>query len=140
MFRQAMASPVVRLEVLPMCNKLQYEKSLISQIFSGFDSAHTIVPKPKSPFVLRKADVKAFDPTPFSSSSRTPPPREEPAVRCSPIVVERREQTPPPPVSASPTPRSRSVSPASTVNPALIALANANKKIGRKMINLKKGA
>ncbi|XP_053085975.1 par-3 family cell polarity regulator beta a isoform X2 [Pangasianodon hypophthalmus] len=140
MFRQAMLSPVVRLEVLPMSNKLQYEKSLISQIFSNFDSAHTVVPKPKSPFMLRKADVKFSDPAPSSSpSSLTPPPREEPTMRRSPIFVERREQTPPPPVSASPTPRSRSESPASTVNPALIALTNANKKGGRKLINLRKG-
>ncbi|XP_060754477.1 par-3 family cell polarity regulator beta a isoform X2 [Neoarius graeffei] len=139
MFRQAMASSLVRLEVLPVSNKLQYEKSLISQIFSGFDSAHTAVPKPKSPLMLRKVEVKPSDPAPSSASSWTPPPKEEPAVRRSPIVVERREQTPPPPVSASPTPRSRSESPASTVNPAFIALANANKKSGRKMINLTKG-
>lgn len=139
MFRQAMASSLVRLEVLPVSSKLQYEKSLISQIFSGFDSAHTAVPKPKSPFMLRKVEVKPSDPAPSSASSWTPPPKEEPAVRRSPIVVERREQTPPPPVSASPTPRSRSESPASTVNPAFIALANANKKSGRKMINLTKG-
>ncbi|KAK3510696.1 hypothetical protein QTP70_013702, partial [Hemibagrus guttatus] len=58
MFRQAMSSPVVRLEVLPVSNKLLYEKSLISQIFSGVDAAHTFAPKPKSPFLLRKGDFK----------------------------------------------------------------------------------
>ncbi|XP_017312395.1 par-3 family cell polarity regulator beta a isoform X1 [Ictalurus punctatus] len=141
MFRQAMSSPVVRLEVLPVSNKLQFEKSLISQIFNSLDSAQAVGPKPKSPFLLRKADATPSDPAPSTSSfsSLTPPPREEPVMRRSPVVVERREQTPPPPVSASPTPRSRSESPASTVNPALIALATANKKGGRKMINLTKG-
>ncbi|KAF4074938.1 hypothetical protein AMELA_G00228920 [Ameiurus melas] len=141
MFRQAMLSPVVRLEVLPVSNKLQFEKSLISQIFNSLDSTQAVGPKPKSPVLLRKADAKPSAPAPPTSSfsSLTPPLREEPVMRRSPVVVERREQTPPPPVSASPTPRSRSESPASTVNPAFIALANANKKGGRKMINLTKG-
>ncbi|XP_058236250.1 par-3 family cell polarity regulator beta a isoform X2 [Hemibagrus wyckioides] len=140
MFRQAMSSPVVRLEVLPVSNKLLYEKSLISQIFSGIDSTHSFTPKLKSPFLLREGDVKPADHAPSSStSSLTPPPREESAMRRSPVVVERREQTPPPPATASPTPRSGSGSPASIVNPALTALANANKKAGKKMINLTKG-
>ncbi|GAA6074061.1 par-3 family cell polarity regulator beta a isoform X1, partial [Tachysurus ichikawai] len=138
MFRQGMSSPVVKLEVLPVSNKLQYEKSLISQIFSSSDAAHTFTPKPKSPFLLRNADVKPTDPAPFSSSL-TPPTREEPAVRRSPVIVERREQTPSPSISASPTPRSGSESPASTVNPAHMALANANKKAGRRIVNLTKG-
>ncbi|XP_060716097.1 par-3 family cell polarity regulator beta a isoform X1 [Tachysurus vachellii] len=139
MFRQGMSSPLVKLEVLPVSNKLQYEKSLISQIFSSSDASHTFTPKPKSPFLLRKADVKPTDPAQFSSSL-TPPTREEPAVRRSPVVVERREQTPSPSISASPTPRSGSESPASTVNPAHIALANANKKAGRRIVNLTKGS
>ncbi|KAM9455051.1 par-3 family cell polarity regulator beta a isoform 2-T3 [Clarias gariepinus] len=135
MFRQAMSSPVVRLEVLPVANKLQYEKSLISQLFSGIDPAHSAVPKPKSPFALRKADVRPSDPAP----PVTPPLREDPMVRRSPVAADRREQTPPLLISASPTPRSRSDSPASTGNPSLIALPNANKKIAKKMINLTKG-
>ncbi|KAI5090211.1 partitioning defective 3-like B isoform X1 [Silurus meridionalis] len=140
MFRQAMSSPVVRLEVVPMCNKLQYEKSLISHIFSGFDSSQAVTPKPKSPFLARKADFKVPDPAPtLLPSSLTPPPREDPAVRRSPVAMERRKQTTPSPASASPTPRSRSESPASTGKPALTALANANKKSGHKMINLTKG-
>ncbi|KAI5616051.1 partitioning defective 3-like B isoform X2 [Silurus asotus] len=138
MFRQAMSSPVVRLEVVPMCNKLQYEKSLISHIFSGVDSAQAVTPKPKSPFLPRKADFKVSDPAPtLLPSSLTPPPREDPAVRRSPVAMERRKQTTPSPASASPTPRSRSESPASTGKPALTA--NANKKSGHKMINLTKG-
>ncbi|XP_076879306.1 par-3 family cell polarity regulator beta a [Brachyhypopomus gauderio] len=130
-FRQAMSSPVVHLEVVPVANKVQYEKSLISQLFNSSDSAQQVVPKPKSPFVLRKV-------------LQTPPLNEEPPTRYAPSE-ERREETPPPPpppVSASPTPKPRSESPAPRKSPAHSMLASMANKKGSKnqKINLTKGA
>ncbi|XP_037399422.1 par-3 family cell polarity regulator beta a isoform X2 [Pygocentrus nattereri] len=140
-FRQAMSSPLVRLEVLPVANKLTYEKSLIGQLFSGPESVPHTVPKVKSPFLVRKADGKATDRL-LRPSSETPPPEETPPpVRHAPKEAERRQETPPPPVSASPTPKGRSESPASRRSPALATPPNtATKKGGKKMkINLTKG-
>ncbi|KAL6481227.1 hypothetical protein MHYP_G00093070 [Metynnis hypsauchen] len=140
-FRQAMSSPLVRLEVLPVANKLNYEKSLIGQLFSGPESVPYTVPKVKSPFLVRKADGKATDRL-VRPSSETPPPEETPPpIRHAPMEAERRQETPPPPVSASPTPKGHSESPASRRSPALATLPNtATKKGGKKTkINLTKG-
>ncbi|XP_041711601.2 partitioning defective 3 homolog B isoform X2 [Coregonus clupeaformis] len=55
-FRQAMSSPLVRLEVLPLANKQRYEKRLIGQLFTD---GHDSVPKAKSPLMIhRKMDAK----------------------------------------------------------------------------------
>uniref|UniRef100_W5L7A1 PDZ domain-containing protein n=1 Tax=Astyanax mexicanus TaxID=7994 RepID=W5L7A1_ASTMX len=110
-FRQAMSCSLVRLEVLPVANKLYYEKSLIGQLFNGPDPGNPSVPKVKSPFGLRKTDAKVIDRL-VRPSSETPPPEETPPPhRHTPVESERRQETPPPPVRASPTPKSRQETP-----------------------------
>eukprot|EP00063_Salmo_salar_P030811 XP_014005646.1 PREDICTED: partitioning defective 3 homolog B-like isoform X1 [Salmo salar] len=55
-FRQAMCSPLVRLEILPLANKQQYEKRLIGQLVTDI---HDSIPKAKSPLVIhQKMDAK----------------------------------------------------------------------------------
>ncbi|XP_035391010.1 par-3 family cell polarity regulator beta a isoform X2 [Electrophorus electricus] len=137
-FRQAMSTPAVRLEVLPVANKLQYEKSLISQLFNSSDSAHQSAPKLKSPFLLGKADTKHADPPPAVQALL---PKEDPPARHVPAETERLEETPPPLVHASPTPKPRSESPAPRRSPAHSMMASAaNKKGGKNQrINLTKG-
>ncbi|KAI7810390.1 par-3 family cell polarity regulator beta a [Triplophysa rosa] len=140
-FRQAMSSFKVRLQVLPVYNKLRYEKSLIGQLFNDTDP-NLAVPKPKSPFLVRKLGPgTATTPSPEPPFSQTPPLKEEelPLARNTP--VEMRKDTPSPPVSVSPMLRDRSESPAPKKTPALATLVNTiNKKSGKKMrIDLKKG-
>ncbi|XP_049325631.1 par-3 family cell polarity regulator beta a isoform X1 [Astyanax mexicanus] len=114
-FRQAMSCSLVRLEVLPVANKLYYEKSLIGQLFNGPDPGNPSVPKVKSPFGLRKTDAKVIDRL-VRPSSETPPPEETPPPhRHTPVESERRQETPPPPVRASPTPKSRQETPPPSV-------------------------
>lgn len=135
-----MSSHVVRLEVVPVSNKLSYEKSLIGQLFSGPEAAHPAVPKVKSPFPLRAANDNAADRL-VRPSAETPPLEEtHPPIRYAPQETEHRQETPPP-VSASPTPKGYSESPTSRRSPALTTLPNAaNKKAAKKMkINLTKG-
>lgn len=110
-FRQAMSSSLVRLEVLPVASKLYYEKSLIGQLFTGPDPGNPSAPKVKSPFLLRKTDSKAIERL-VPKSSETPPPDETPPpARHSPEEPERRQETPLPPVRASPTPKGRQETP-----------------------------
>lgn len=139
-FRQAMSSSRVHLKVLPVANKLRYEKSLIGLLFNNSD-ANPAVPKPKSPFLVRKLGPgTATTPSP-EPPSQTPPLKEEelPLVRNTP--VEMRKDTPSPTVSVSPTLKDRSESPAPKKTPALATPVNViNKKSGKKMrIDLKKG-
>ncbi|KAG1938033.1 partitioning defective 3 B [Pimephales promelas] len=142
-FRQAMSSSAVNLEVLPVANKLRYEKSLIGQIFNGTEPS-TVVPKVKSPFLvhnLRPSNTST--PSPEPPVSQTPPLKEEelhPA-RHSPVESNHYRDTPSPPVSASPNLKDRSKSPAPKTTPALVAVVNmTSKKPGKKMkIDLKKG-
>uniref|UniRef100_A0A8C7SXP2 PDZ domain-containing protein n=1 Tax=Oncorhynchus mykiss TaxID=8022 RepID=A0A8C7SXP2_ONCMY len=55
-FRQAMCSPLVRLEILPLANKQRYEKRLIGQLFTD---SHDSVSKAMSPLVIhQKMDAK----------------------------------------------------------------------------------
>lgn len=142
-FRQAMSSSTVRLEVLPVANKLRYEKSLISQVFNSTEPT-TVVPKVKSPFLVHKLrPSNAVTPSPEPPVSQTPPLKEEelrPA-RHSPVESNHHRDTPSPPVSASPILKDRSESPAPKMTPALTALVNMTcKKPGKKMkIDLKKG-
>lgn len=139
-FRQAMSSSRVRLEVLPVANKVRYEKNLIGQLFNGSETIPA-VPKPKSPFLVRKLGPGAASTPSPEPPSQTPPLKEEdhPLARNTP--VEMRKDTPSPTVSSSPTTRDRSESPASKKTPALATLVNTvNKKSGKKMkIDLKKG-
>lgn len=141
-FRQAMSSSPIRLEVLPVANKLRYEKSLIGQLFNSTEPT-TVVPKVKSPFLVHKLNSSnAATPSPEPAVSQTPPLKEEelhPA-RHTPVESNHHRDTPSPPVSASPTLKDRSESPAPKTS-ALASLVNMiNKKPGKKMkIDLKKG-
>lgn len=138
-----MSSSAVRLEVLPVANKLRYEKSLIGQLFNSAEPT-AVVPKVKSPFLVHKlVPSKAATPSPEPPVSQTPPLKEEelrPA-RHSPVESNHHRDTPSPPVSASPILKDRSESPAPKTTPALAALVNTiSKKPGKKMkIDLKKG-
>uniref|UniRef100_A0A8C2EK45 Par-3 family cell polarity regulator beta a n=1 Tax=Cyprinus carpio TaxID=7962 RepID=A0A8C2EK45_CYPCA len=141
-FRQAMSFPTIHLEVLPVANRLRYEKSLIGQLFNNTEP-DPVVPKVKSPFLVHKLKSNTSTPSPEPPASQTPPPKEEeiqPA-RHTPIETDHRRATPSPPASASPTLKDRSESPAPKKTPALATLVNMiNKKSGKKMkIDLKKG-
>uniref|UniRef100_A0A671MAG7 Partitioning defective 3 homolog B-like n=1 Tax=Sinocyclocheilus anshuiensis TaxID=1608454 RepID=A0A671MAG7_9TELE len=141
-FRQAMSLPTMRLEVLPVANRLRYEKSLIGQLFNNTEP-NPVVPKVKSPFLVHKLKSNTSTPSPEPPASQIPPQKEEeiqPA-RHTPIETDHRRATPSPPVSTSPTLKDRSESPAPKKTPALATLVNMiNKKPGKKMkIDLKKG-
>lgn len=69
-FRQAMRSPAVRLEVLPIVNKERFEKSLIGHLFS-IDS-HDGTPQVKEPPPLKVKPVVR----PVESSVRQAGPQE----------------------------------------------------------------
>uniref|UniRef100_A0A672LNF1 Par-3 family cell polarity regulator beta a n=1 Tax=Sinocyclocheilus grahami TaxID=75366 RepID=A0A672LNF1_SINGR len=141
-FRQAMSLPTMRLEVLPVANRLQYEKSLIGQLFNNTEP-NPVVPKVKSPFLVHKLKSNTSTPSPEPPASQTPPQKEEeiqPA-RHTPIETDHRRATSSPPVSTSPTLKDHSESPTPKKTPALGTLVNMiNKKPGKKMkIDLKKG-
>ncbi|XP_077061494.1 par-3 family cell polarity regulator beta a isoform X2 [Siphateles boraxobius] len=142
-FRQAMSSSTVCLEVLPVANKLRYEKSLIGQLFNSAEPT-PVVPKVKSPFLVHNLrPSNAATPSPEPPVSQTPPLKEEELrpTRHSPVESNHQRDTPSPPVSASPILKDRSESPAQNLTPALAALVNmAAKKPGKRMkIDLKKG-
>ncbi|XP_059409528.1 par-3 family cell polarity regulator beta a isoform X2 [Carassius carassius] len=142
-FSQAMSSPTIRLEVLPVANRLLYEKSLIGQIFNSTEPIPAF-PKVKSPFLVHKlTPSNTSTPSPEPPASQTPPQKEEelqPA-RHTPIQTSHHRATPSPPVSASPTLKDGSESPAPKKIPALAPLVDMiSKKPGKKMkIDLKKG-
>lgn len=156
-FRQAMSTSLVRLEVLSAANKPRYEKSVIGQLFTGDGKDATA--KSKSPMLVRpKADSHPelkLDPKATAKSEvRRPDSRAktpEPAMlRASPVEpqsgpssLERVSPTPPSTAaSSSPIPRTDNQSPLPTKSPVLPSLANlTNKKGGKRMkIDLKKGA
>ncbi|XP_062258105.1 partitioning defective 3 homolog B isoform X2 [Platichthys flesus] len=120
-FRQAMRSQVVRLEVVPSSNRERFEKSLIGQLFgnsAGPDHSPRI-PKTKAP------------PPPIKAKPVFKPP-ESPAMRLA------EEAAPPDPAVG--TPKGRSESPLLKKSPALSSLV-ANKRGGRRLrIDLKKGS
>ncbi|XP_054864521.1 par-3 family cell polarity regulator beta a isoform X2 [Amphiprion ocellaris] len=155
-FRQAMSSSSVRLEVLPAANKPRYEKSLIGQLFTG-DGKDTMT-KSKSPMLVHpkadshpelkldpkvnaKSEVKRPD-----SRAKTPEPampRASPVeLQSGPSSLERVSPTPPSTAaSSSPIPRTDNQSPLTPKSPVFPGLANlTNKKGGKRMkIDLKKG-
>uniref|UniRef100_A0A8C1LXH8 Par-3 family cell polarity regulator beta a n=1 Tax=Cyprinus carpio TaxID=7962 RepID=A0A8C1LXH8_CYPCA len=142
-FCQAMSSPTIRLEVLPVANRLLYEKSLIGQLFNNTEPI-PVVPKVKSPFLVHKlTPSNTSTPSPEPPASQTPPQKEEELQpsRHTPVHMGHHRATPSPPVSASPTLKDGSESPAPKKTPALVTLVNMiNKKSGKKMkIDLKKG-
>ncbi|CAB1449271.1 unnamed protein product, partial [Pleuronectes platessa] len=120
-FRQAMRSQVVRLEVVPSSNRERFEKSLIGQLFgssAGPDHSPRI-PKTKAP------------PPPIKAKPVFKPP-ESPAMR---LAEEAATLDP-----AVGTPKGRSESPLLKKSPALSSLV-ANKRGGRRLrIDLKKGS
>ncbi|XP_039998182.1 par-3 family cell polarity regulator beta a isoform X2 [Xiphias gladius] len=157
-FRQAMtnSNSSVCLEVLPVANKLHYEKSLIGHLFTG--DAKDSSTKAKSPMVVRaktnsqpelkpdsklktKVEVRRPD-----TRAKTPEPA---AVNIPPVELqsgqgslERVSPTRPTrAASSSPTPRARSQSPLASKSPGLPGLANLSSKKGGKRIKieLKKG-
>uniref|UniRef100_A0A8C2BCT2 Par-3 family cell polarity regulator beta a n=1 Tax=Cyprinus carpio TaxID=7962 RepID=A0A8C2BCT2_CYPCA len=143
LFCQAMSSPTIRLEVLPVANRLLYEKSLIGQLFNNTEPI-PVVPKVKSPFLVHKlTPSNTSTPSPEPPASQTPPQKEEELQpsRHIPVHMGHHRATPSPPVSASPTLKDGSESPAPKKTPALVTLVNMiNKKSGKKMkIDLKKG-
>uniref|UniRef100_UPI003AAD4151 partitioning defective 3 homolog B-like n=1 Tax=Centroberyx gerrardi TaxID=166262 RepID=UPI003AAD4151 len=120
-FRQAMRSPVVRLEVVPSPNRERYEKSLIGQLFNsspGPDSSPRI--------------AKTKEPPPPIKAKPAFKPSENPAVRLAEDAANLEAA-----ISAS---KGRSESPLLKKSPALSSLV-ANKKGGRRLrIDLKKGS
>ncbi|KAF4119091.1 hypothetical protein G5714_001142 [Onychostoma macrolepis] len=148
-FRQAMSSPTIHLEVLPVGKRLLYEKSLIGQLFNNTEPS-PVVPKVKSPFLVHKltpSNTSTPPPEPPASQtppvSQTPPQKEEELQpsRHTPVQTDHHRATPSPPVSTSPTLKDGRESPAPKKTPALVTLVNMiNKKPGKKMkIDLKKG-
>ncbi|XP_031414281.1 par-3 family cell polarity regulator beta a isoform X2 [Clupea harengus] len=154
-FRQAMtSSSPVRLEVLPMANKLRFEKALIGQLFNHDGPVADTFTKSRSPLLLRPklgairenkpqtpprspeppvaapAIAPGLTPAPAPASSPAPvrapsPQKEEPPARNTPELPRAAESTPPRTASASPTPSwGRSESPLSKKGPALATLVN----------------
>lgn len=150
MFRQAMSSPTVRLEVVPVGSKPRYEKTVIGQLFTG-DGKDSPV-KVKSPKVLRppaeiqpepkltqKVEQKQPDPRPKTPQ---PAPQNTPPLQPQYGSLERASPTPPAQTaSSSPPPRTRSQSPLANKSPAGPGLSNlTNKKGGKRIkIDLRKG-
>ncbi|XP_029936619.1 partitioning defective 3 homolog B-like isoform X2 [Myripristis murdjan] len=121
LFRQAMRSPVIRLEVVPSPNRERYEKSLIGQLFSNS-------PGPDgSPRI-----AKTKEPPPPVKVKPSFKPSENSAMRMAEDATNLEAA-----VSAS---KGRSESPLLKKSPALSNLV-ANKKGGRRLrIDLKKGS
>ncbi|KAM8873072.1 par-3 family cell polarity regulator beta a isoform 1-T1 [Synchiropus picturatus] len=143
-FRQAMSSSVVNLEVLPVANKPRYEKSLIGQLFSAdgkeLKAKSPMLNRAKADFQLEpKMEMKKAESRPKTPDASPPPVEHQPAHQRQ----ERISPTPPArAASSSPSPRIRSESPQNRQSPVLPTLANiANRKGGKRIkIDLKKGA
>ncbi|XP_030614412.1 partitioning defective 3 homolog B isoform X2 [Archocentrus centrarchus] len=119
-FRQAMRSPVVRLEVVPSSNRERYEKSLIGQLF-GNSTGPSSSPR----------TGKTKEPPPPVKAKPVFKPSENPATR---LAEETAGLEP-----GFSTPKGKSESPLLKKSPALSSLM-ANKRGGRRLrIDLKKG-
>ncbi|XP_030284431.1 partitioning defective 3 homolog B isoform X1 [Sparus aurata] len=120
-FRQAMRSPLVRLEVVPSSNRERYEKSLIGQLFGN------VAGPDSSPRV-----AKSKEPPPPVKAKPVFKPSENPATRLAEDAVSVE--------AAASTPKGRSESPLLKKSPGLSSLV-ANKRGGRRLrIDLKKGS
>ncbi|KAM7365331.1 hypothetical protein PAMP_016266 [Pampus punctatissimus] len=149
-FRQAMSSSLVHVEVVPVANRPRYEKNLIGQLFSGEGKESS---KAKSPMVfrakteqpeqskqdskpnarpeVRRPDTRAKTPEPAPVN---PPPAEPQSGYGS---LERISPTPPArTASSSPTIRTRSQSPLASKSPVIPSLANLTSKKGGKKIKI----
>lgn len=151
-FRQAMSTPSVRLEVLPVDNKPRYEKSLIGQLFTadGRDASA----KAKSPVPVRAKTEFQLDSKPNAKQETRVPDRraknpEPTAVNAPPAELqsghESLKRASPTPLartaSVSPTPGSGSHSPLPSKSPVVPGLPNLTSRRGGKRIkiDLKKG-
>ncbi|XP_008293400.1 partitioning defective 3 homolog B [Stegastes partitus] len=118
-FRQAMRSPVVRLEVVPSSSRERYEKSLIGQLFGNSTGPNS------SPRV-----AKTKEPPPPVKAKPAFKPSENPSTRLA------EDAAPLEPAS----PKGRSDSPPLKKSPAPTGLVT-NKRGGRRLrIDLKKGS
>uniref|UniRef100_A0A3Q4MI36 PDZ domain-containing protein n=1 Tax=Neolamprologus brichardi TaxID=32507 RepID=A0A3Q4MI36_NEOBR len=124
-FRQAMGSPSVHVEVLPVANKSRYEKSFIGQLFTSDSKdsrpdAHTKTPEPTLVNSQPAESVQSV----YGSLERA-----------SPTSTARA-------ASSSPTTWPRSESPLASKSPAAANMSNlTGRKGGKKMnIDLKKGS
>ncbi|XP_024918486.1 par-3 family cell polarity regulator beta a isoform X2 [Cynoglossus semilaevis] len=145
-FRQAMSSPMVYAEVLPVANKLQYEKSLIGQLFNADDLART-----KSPTVVRaridsqpeaKPDPKVNQLVRRPGQRSRTPDLTALEVKSETSSLERVSPTPPErAASTSPQPNTHSHSQPPSMSPVSDSMLDPiNKKGGKRMkIDLKKG-
>ncbi|XP_054908774.1 partitioning defective 3 homolog B-like isoform X2 [Poeciliopsis prolifica] len=119
-FRQAMRSPLVRLEVVSSSNRERYEKGLISQLCVSSTAPNS------SPRV-----TKAKDPPPPVKAK----PAFKPPENSTPCLVEET-----PILEAVGSPKERGDSPLHRKSPALSSLVS-NKRGGRRLrIDLKKGS
>ncbi|MEQ2211487.1 hypothetical protein XENOCAPTIV_003482 [Xenoophorus captivus] len=140
-FRQAMSSPSVRLEVLPVGSKPRYEKSLIGQLFTGDDKEPPV--KTKSSLVPRavtdsQPEAKLNPKVQFQQ----PDTQNTPPLQPKYGSLERASPTPPAQtVNNSPTPRTGSQSPLANKSPVAPGLSNLTNKKGvkRMKIDLRKG-
>lgn len=131
------STSTVHLEVLPVVNKLRYEKSLIGQLFNN-PEPNPAFPRIKSPLLVRKlTSSNTATPSPEPAASQTLQIKEEELQRArhTPIESNHQSNTPSPPASTSPTLRDHSES------PALASVVHmVTKKAGKRMrIDLKKG-
>lgn len=151
-FRQAMSSPTVRLEVLPVGNKTRHEKSFIGQLFTadGRDAsakAKSPVPvraktefqpdsKPNAKQETRLPDTRTKTPEPSAANAPLAERQSghESLERASPALLARA-------ASESPTPGTGSQSPLPSKSPVVPGLPNLTSRRGGKRIkiDLKKG-
>lgn len=160
-FRQAMGSPSVHVEVLPVANKSRYEKSFIGQLFTSdskdsstkgspvvtrttADPKPELKPEPKpEPKMNTRTDMRrpnADTKTPEPTLVNSQPVESVQSVhgsleRASPTSTARA-------ASSSPTTWPRSESPLASRSPAAANMSNlTGRKGGKKMkIDLKKGS
>ncbi|XP_048049324.1 partitioning defective 3 homolog B isoform X4 [Megalobrama amblycephala] len=129
-FRQAMRSPIVRLEVVPVFNKERFEKTVIGHLFNSESpdvSTRTKEPPPlKVKPMVRPVESSSGCQAEFQESSSSP---------------ESRSLGSPLPLSLSPTPRGKSAeSPLLKNSLGPSPLQIHNKKGGKRLrIDLKKG-
>uniref|UniRef100_A0A8C7YE05 PDZ domain-containing protein n=1 Tax=Oryzias sinensis TaxID=183150 RepID=A0A8C7YE05_9TELE len=118
-FRQAMMSPSVCLEVLPAANKPRYEKNLIGQLFSDG----------------KESPSKTWSP---GTSRAQPDPKQDPKLKNKPQVHSADRGSPTPP-SPSPTRSQSPPDPRSPTAPADLTNMTARKGGKKIRVDLKKG-
>ncbi|XP_036831233.1 partitioning defective 3 homolog B isoform X3 [Oncorhynchus mykiss] len=132
-FRYAMRSPMVRLEVVPVSNRERYEKSLIGQLFNQSGSPKAT---PKTSSKEPPSIKPAFKP---SDSSTARMAEDSSSLEGRPMGSPHLAH--PVPVSLSPVPKEKSDSPLLKRSPTFSTLVGfTSKKGGKRLkIDLKKG-